>query len=500
MLLLWLILLGLLIVGILGESLFTRWSRRRDGGEIPFATPAAQADGQAGFSVLMWLMVTIGVAITIALIYTDHPYLLESSLPLPIPSDLIEPVRGERPAAEQALLQFVTCYITELVLSVDNLLLWSLLFRYYRVARADQARLLFFGLCIGLACRFGMIYLSAAAYRVYEHFGVVLGCVVIAAIVRTMLLPDGDTNFDRRPGIRLIRRLFGLKAAGVSDHGVDAAQKGRLTLLLAVLCGLSDFTYAFDSVPVAFSITHDPFIIFASSACVVVMLRSLYLAMQPVLHSFRYVKLALVVLLGYFAVKLFAAPALNSPPWLTVAVVGGVFAVASFASWRYMVSRGFAPPVQERPAPLADLVDAAMATRRNLRKITILIAGTLLMCSAAVVGPLPGPGGSIVFFAGLGLLATEFVWARKLLKRLKREAEKIGKTTDVVTARTGLWPVPVIIAGYAGLGYVVVRFGVLPYSIAVAVVGGFAFPVALVLMRMVTGWWQSRRSKGAVAK
>ena len=261
---------------------------------------------------------------------------------------------------------------------------------------------------------------------------------------------------------------------------------------MIVLTGTADITYAADSIPVAFSITRDPFIAFAASACVILMLRSLFLALGGAVRSFRFMKLAVGATLCYFMIKLFLLPRADVPAWLTLAVVPAIYGGFGVASWLHHRSLGFAPGPATRPAPVADLAEAIVATKRNLRKVMILIAGTLLIMSAAVVGPLPGPGGSIVFFAGLGLLATEFVWARRLLLQLKDQAEKFGKQTDLLTAKTGIWPVPVIMVGFLAFGYVVVRYRILPYEIALAVVGGAAFPVALVLMRMVVAWWRGK--------
>lgn len=440
----------------------------------------------AGISVLLWLVIAAAMAVVVSLVYQNNFGGVQEAL-------LFDPVRAERPTPEQALLQFITCYVTELALSVDNLALWALLFAYYRISPARQSRILFYGVALGILLRLGLIWGSARLWHRFDFMPYLFGGVLALALVRTLLMPDWTTTFDRRLPIRALRRLLGVRSGGASpDHGASAEEKGRLTLLMIVLTGTADITYAADSIPVAFSITRDPFIAFAASACVILMLRSLFLALGGAVRSFRFMKLAVGATLCYFMIKLFLLPRADVPAWLTLAVVPAIYGGFGVASWLHHRSLGFAPGPATRPAPVADLAEAIVATKRNLRKVMILIAGTLLIMSAAVVGPLPGPGGSIVFFAGLGLLATEFVWARRLLLQLKDQAEKFGKQTDLLTAKTGIWPVPVIMVGFLAFGYVVVRYRILPYEIALAVVGGAAFPVALVLMRMVVAWWRGK--------
>ncbi len=474
----WLILSGLiLLLAVIELALSARPRRMMD-----------MADRRsAGISVLLWLVVAAAMAVVISLVYQQPPGGLRDVW-------LSDPVRAVRPTPDQALLQFITCYVTELALSVDNLALWALLFAYYRISPARQSRILFYGIGLGLAMRLGLIWGSAELWHRFDFMPYVFGAVLALALLRTLLMPDWATTFDRRLPIRALRRLLGVGASDASpDHGAAADQKGRLTLLMVLLAGAADITYAADSVPVAFSITRDPLIAFAASACVILMLRSLFLAIGGVVRSFRFMKLAVGATLLYFVVKLFVLRTSDVPVWLTLVVVSAIYVCFGLASWLHHRGLGFAPVPATRPAPVADLVDAIAATKRNLRKVMILIAGTLLIMSAAVVGPLPGPGGSIVFFAGLGLLATEFVWARRLLLQLRDQAEKFGKRTDSITERTGIWPVPVIMVGFLGFGYAVVRYGILPYEIALAVIGGFAFPVALLLMRMVVGWWRGRQ-------
>ena len=436
----------------------------------------------AGISVLLWLVIAAAMAVVVSLVYQKNYGGVQEAL-------LFDPVRAARPSPEQALFQFITCYVTELALSVDNLALWALLFAYYRINPTRQSRILFYSVALGLLLRLVLIWGSARLWHRFDFMPYIFGAVLALALVRTLLMPDWTTTFDGRLPVRTLRRLLGVPASeGAPDHGAAADEKGRLTLFMVVLMGAADFTYAADSIPAAFSITRDPFIAFAASACVILMLRSLFLALGGVVRSFRFMKLAVGTTLFYFVIKLFALPRADVPQWLTLTVVLVVFGGFGLASWLHHRSLGFAPAPATRPAPVADFAEAIAATKRNLRKLLILIAGTLLIMSAAVVGPLPGPGGSIVFFMGLGLLATEFVWARRLMLQLKDQVAKLGKKTDSITERTGIWPVPVILVAFPAASYALVAFGILPYHIVLAVAGGAAFPVALLLMRMVVAW------------
>ena len=138
----------------------------------------------------------------------------------------------------------------------------------------------------------------------------------------------------------------------------------------------------------------------------------------------------------------------------------------------------------ELPAPIEDAAEAIAATRRNLRKLAVLVVGTLVLLGAIAVGPLPGPGFTILAPVGIAILATEFAWARGLLGKLKFLQDK----TDEIANKTSVWLVPFVVVGFwAVLGVVSyfthTRYGWNSGTIFVLAGGGF----------MPIGFWAYRK-------
>jgi hypothetical protein len=177
-------------------------------------------------------------------------------------------------------------------------------------------------------------------------------------------------------------------------------------------------------------------------------MRSLFFAL-PSIGRLRFMKPALAILMIGFAAKIvlknYAYNEIHTA-WTLIVVCTVMMAAVGVSLWK---TRGELT-VAERPPALADAAEAVAITRRNLRKIVILIVGTfILVVAAPLVGLLPGPGGILVAAAGLGILATEFIWARRLLHKLKEGGQFVQQTTDSIAAKTPVWLPPLLIVGLA---------------------------------------------------
>jgi len=140
---------------------------------------------------------------------------------------------------------------------------------------------------------------------------------------------------------------------------------------------------------------------------------------------------------------------------------------------------------------------------RWARRLLILIAGLLVIASAAIVGPLPGPGGTILVAAGLGILATEFEWARRILHNLRDYLEFLGKKTDALAKRTTIFIIPFAVALYvavwSGAMMLVVRMGWPLVEFVAFTASGLTFPFAVWLYRLMSSWWIQRKAKKLAA-
>lgn len=463
---LWIAFLGLVgTLVVLDLVVFTRRPRE-----------VSAAEGRS--SVALWALAAMAFSAMVASVYhTDWQN---------IASLVSEPIDNKRLTGHSAWLQFITCYVLELALSVDNIAVMVLLYAYYRVPARMIGRALFWTGIASLCVRFGMILGAASLLRNVHWFHWVLGGMLIIAMLRLLVLPDEQTDFDRRWYIRPVRSL--LKPSDTFyGHKLTARVDGhRATtpLLLVVIIGtLLDFAFAFDSVPALFSVTRDPFIAFTASAMALLGMRSLYFAVAPSVRRFRFLKPSLVAILLFVSVKMllarFDTDYRNVPTVVTLAVVIGVMMLGIGASILRnralaMKAKATEPP---RPPVITDITEAIDIARRNFRKVLILMGGTAVILIGIAIAPLPGPGPTVLLPIGLAILATEFVWARVLLNRVKTGAFNLSDRADAIVDRTTIFIIPMVVIGWWLIAWGVMHWLHLKWYFMLVIFGSPFMPV-----------------------
>lgn len=390
---------------------------------------------EAGASLALWTLTAAGVSLLLAKAYQNHW--------LGLGTEYGSPLTGS-----QALWQFITAYAAELALSLDNVALLALIFDHFRVRAAHRNRVLFWTILISVFLRAAMVLLGAALFR-FEGMHLAFALVLAIATVRTLVTPDEQTLFDNKPLVRIVRRIPVWSVP--EDHRLTTRADGRLrgTPLVAVVltAAAADFTFALDSVPAAFAVTRDPLIALSSNILAVLTLRSLYFWLADIIGRLRFLRIALTLVLGILTVKMLLGRYSSTATIAVLAAIGGVMAVGVAGSlWRARRGRMSLRP---RPAPIDDVTEAVVITRRNFRKVLVLIAGTSVLLLAVLIGWLPGPGFLILAPIGLAILASEFLWARRLLQRLKDQSAAIQKQAGSLASRTPIWTVPLAFAAYA---------------------------------------------------
>lgn len=410
-------------------------------------------------STFIWIAVAVGVGIAISIAYQEKHLDLEDALS--------QVGTFEKPtSAANAALQFVAAYVVEIALSLDNVAVLSLLFVHFGVRESERQRVLFWAVLGCLVARAILIGLFAQALHLawMSYFFAVL---IAIAMLRTLLLPDERTDFDRKYLIRAIRRLpwktrSGDVGASSDDRPTGAppsASRSTRALPLAAVAlaaAAADISFATDSIPAVFAVTQDPLIAVSSNLLALLALRSLFFAMQSAITRFRYLKVSVVLILLCLSVKTFLVashPESAFKPLATAFTLAAVVLivtaaiVASRLRTRRLAASADQPIpdlLEPRPLPIDDLIETTLAARRNLRKIGILIAGTLICIVGILIAPLPGPGPVILVPIGLALLATEFLWAKRLLDRFKY----LQTQADNLSTKTPLWLVPVVIVAF----------------------------------------------------
>jgi tellurite resistance protein TerC len=212
----------------------------------------------------------------------------------------------------QAALEFLSGYIVELALSVDNVFVFILIFSYFRVPAAYHHRVLFWGIFGALLMRGAMITAGALLIERFHWITYVFGAFLVLTGIR-MATHDGvDIEPESNPVLRLIRRFIPISATydGQKFFTTHKDALGRVRMVatplfvVLVMVETTDLVFAVDSIPAIFGITLDPFIVFSSNVFAILGLRSMYFLLAGVIDKFHYLKLGLSLVLTFVGVKM----------------------------------------------------------------------------------------------------------------------------------------------------------------------------------------------------
>ena len=217
---------------------------------------------------------------------------------------LLYPLRGKELA-----LKFVTGYIVELSLSMDNVFVIAVIFAYFRVPNQYQHRVLFWGILGALIMRGLMIGVGAALIKRFEWMLYVFGAFLVITGIRMMFSEEEGVHPEKNPVIRLARRFFAV-CNEFDGQRFSTVVDGRRMLtplaIVLIMVETTDLILALDSIPAIFGITQDPFIVFTSNVFAILGLRSLYFVLAGAIQYFKYLKVGLSVVLVFIGAKMLA--------------------------------------------------------------------------------------------------------------------------------------------------------------------------------------------------
>jgi tellurite resistance protein TerC len=238
--------------------------------------------------------------------------------------------RGPDPAVE-----FLTGYLIEKSLSVDNIFVIALIFSYFAVPAAYQHRVLFWGILGALVMRAAFILAGAALLSAFHWIIYVFGAFLLFTGIKMALMRDTGIHPEQNPVIRLVRRLMPVTSTYHEDH-FFVRQEGRWAatplFLVLVLIETTDLVFAVDSIPAIFAVTRDPFIVYTSNVFAILGLRSLYFLLAGVMNKFRYLKLGLSAVLVFVGVKMVLVDLYKIPSPVSLGVIATLLAVSIVAS------------------------------------------------------------------------------------------------------------------------------------------------------------------------
>lgn len=228
-------------------------------------------------------------------------------------------------------LQFVTGYVIEKALSVDNVFVFVVIFSAFSVPPRLQHRVLFWGVLGALVLRAAFVFAGSALLSRF-HFAIyVFGAVLVVTGIKLFRQKEEDIHPERSPLVRLFQRLVPM------THRLEGArflvrEGGRWVatplLLALVAIEFTDVVFAVDSIPAIFAVTRDPFIVITSNLFAILGLRSMYFVLAGAVTKFRYLKVGLSLVLVFVGTKMVLSDAVEVPIVLSLAVIAGILGVA----------------------------------------------------------------------------------------------------------------------------------------------------------------------------
>jgi tellurite resistance protein TerC len=220
-------------------------------------------------------------------------------------------------------LLFLTGYLVEQSLSVDNLFVFWVIFQYFHVPRKLEHRILFWGILGALVFRLSFILAGVALLHRFHWLIYVLGAFLVVTAARLVFAKDRQVHPERNPVFKLLKPLMGTQSY---DSGSFFMRRGRRLLITPPLVVLlvvesTDIVFAVDSIPAILAITTDPFLVYTSNAFAILGLRSLYSAIGKLIHTFEFLHHGLAVILGFIGVKMLVSRWYEMPAGITLLVV-----------------------------------------------------------------------------------------------------------------------------------------------------------------------------------
>jgi len=237
-------------------------------------------------------------------------------------------------------LEFLTGYLIEESLSVDNLFVFIMIFSYFRVPRMHQPKILKWGIIGALVMRAFFILLGIELIERFHWLVYIFGAVLIYTGIKMAFGGEEQIEPEKNLMVRLLRKFMPITKRNVGDkffikrRGILAATPLFLTLLVVET---SDLIFAVDSIPAVLAVTRDPFIVYSSNVFAIMGLRSLYYLLSHVIEMFVYLKLGVSCILAFVGAKMLLADLVEIPLSVSLGVIVGALSISVLTS--IMVSR-----------------------------------------------------------------------------------------------------------------------------------------------------------------
>ena len=245
--------------------------------------------------------------------------------------------------ANQKATEFVTGYLIEKSLAVDNVFVWLMLFSYFAIPADCQRRVLLYGVLGAIVLRTAMILLGALLIARFHWVLYLFGAFLLFTGIKMLVFADAGGSLDQNPALRWMRRHLPLSETLDGEAFTRMEQGKRLftpLFVVLVLVEISDVIFAVDSIPAIFAITTDPFIVLTSNIFAILGLRAMYFMLAGFADRFALLKYALALVLVFIGVKMLIVEWVKIPITYSLGTVGAIIACGAIASLWHSRKKG----------------------------------------------------------------------------------------------------------------------------------------------------------------
>lgn len=233
-------------------------------------------------------------------------------------------------------LEFLTGYLVEKSLSVDNLFVILLIFSSFRIPEVYQHRVLFYGVLGAIVLRAVFILLGAHLLHSFHWVLYVFGLILVFTAIKFLRETDERVDVKEDWSIRLLKKILPTTDKSSGGHffvSENSVRKATPLFLALVVIEVTDLVFAVDSIPAVFAVTRDAFVAFASNILAILGLRALYFVLADWVGKMRYLKPGLAVVLGFIGGKMLLVDFIKIPSWISLLVIFSILTTAGLSSW-----------------------------------------------------------------------------------------------------------------------------------------------------------------------
>jgi tellurite resistance protein TerC len=233
-------------------------------------------------------------------------------------------------------VEFLTGYLVEKSLSVDNLFVILLIFSSFKIPDKYQHRVLFYGVLGAIVMRAFFIIVGAQLLQLFHWILYVFGAILVLTAIKFIRETDEKIDVQENWSLRLLRKLMPTTNSFSGQNFFiveDGVRKATPLFLALIVIEVTDLIFAVDSIPAVFAVTQDAFVAFASNILAILGLRALYFVLVDWVGQLRYLKPGLAAVLAFIGVKMLIIDFYKIPSWVSLLVIFAILTTAALSSW-----------------------------------------------------------------------------------------------------------------------------------------------------------------------